>query len=263
MAGGLQYMKFSDFFAYLPTATSEQAGYDATRLADWSHTRPLVRTWRSTSTIQQTITCAFSGVKSGTWVALLNANFSQVQIAVSSDGTTFTDIVTGSGTLTTRTIAQDLTDGAGFYKLFLPQTYSGKTHGRIVIPAQTAKENAPYFSLGLLLWGNNITTMTHSFHAPLTEEYVDPEYRVDGKDWTESAPAGIAYKVTNLRNTAANVAEMAEWHAIRLLPPGTRLLWHYNRDDTSQIELRERNKPVVVTRHSVQQEIDTGLRSVA
>ncbi len=263
MAGGLQYVKFSDFFAYTPTATGSAAGYPISQVTDWASTRPLVRTWHSLDTTPQTITCSFGSAKNGTWVALLNANFSQVQISVSSNGTTFTDIVTGSGTITTRTIGKDWTDANGYYKLFFVQTYTGKTHGRIQIPFQTPTDNASYFSLGVLAWGSNINTMTHYFHDPLNEEYTDPEYRAEGKDWTEGAPAGISYRNISFHNTARNATEMAEWHAVRLLKPGTRLLWYENQNDTSQVEIRERNQPARITRHGVTQEIDSGLRSIA
>ena len=263
MAGGLQYAKLTDAFGYTPSATSSAAGYGLERLADWTSTKPLVRTWRSVGTGQQTISCNFGSSKNGTWVALLNVNFTQVQIATSPDPLSFTDIVTGSGTLTTRTISKDWTDPQGYYKYFLATPYTGKAWGRIVIPAQTPTDNAGYFSIGLLAWGNNLTTMSQYFHDPLTEEYIDPEYRVDGKDWTEGTPAGIAYRNITMRNVVKDATQMEEWHAVRLLKPHTRLLWYANQDNSSEVELRERNQPARITRHGVSQEIDTGYRSLA
>ena len=263
MAGGLQYVKTSNFFPYTPTVTSAAAAFPASALGDVTGTHPVARTWHSTTTAEQTITCPFGSAKNGTWVALLNANFTQVKIGVSTDGTNFTDIVTGNATLLTRTISQDHTDPEGYYKLLMLQAFTAKTHGRIVIPSQATTDGNVFFKLGALFWGNALVAMTHNFHVPLGIEYVDPEYAVEGKDWREAGPAGIRYANLSFRNTAKNPAEMAEWHTLRRLPSGSRVLWHYNLDDFSQVYLMERNKPATITRHGVHQEIDTGLRSVA
>ena len=263
MAGGLQYVKLTDAFGFVTFATTAAAGYGVLRLSDWNGTRPLARTWRSVGTTTQTIFCNFGSLKNGTWVTLLNVNFTQVQIAVSADGLTFTDIVTGAGTDTTRTISKDWTDPQGYYKYFLATPYTGKLWGRIVIPSQTPTDNAGYFSIGLLAWGNNIITMSQYFHDPLGEEYIDPEYRVEGKDWTESTPAGISYRTITMKNIVKDAAQMQEWHVLRLLKPHTRLLWYANQDNNSEVELRVRNQPARITRHGVSQEIDTGFRSLA
>lgn len=264
MAGGLQYVKLSDAFGYTSAATSEAVGYPLSRATDWTSTRPLARTWRSTATTTQVINFNFGGLKNGTWLALLNVNFTQVQIAVSGNGgSSFTDIVTGSGTLTTKTISKDWTDPQGYYKYFLATPYTGKDFASIVIPSQTPTDNAGYFSIGLVAWGNSLTTMSQYFHDPLGEEYIDPEYRVEGKDWTESTPAGISYRTLTMKNIVKDAAQMQEWHAVRLLKPHTRVLWYANQDNSSEVELRVRNQPARITRHGVSQEIDTGFRSLA
>ena len=260
---GFQYIKLSDFFAYTPTATSSASGFPATNLSDWTNTRPLVRAWRSSGITAQTITCAFSGAKNGNWMVLLNANFSQVQLAVSSDGTNFVDLITGSGTLTTYPIWQDARDPEGFYKLFISQSYPGATHGRIIIPAQTPWTGEAYFKLGLLAWGNNIATMTQYFHDPLGEEYVDPEYVAEGKDWEERNGAGIRYKTLSIHNRVPD-AQRTEWHTLRLLmKAGARVLGYHNQDDPSEVYIYSRNRSVTMTRHGTNQEIDTGLRTLS
>lgn len=262
MKRGFQYVVTTDFFAATPTATTQATGYEATRLVDWNSTRPLVRAWRSTAITAQTITFAFGSAKEGTWVALLNTNFAQVQLAVSSNGSTFTDIVSGSTTLTTRTVRQDVTDPNGFSKLFLAAPYTGKTHGRIVIPAQTPLHNESYFSLGLATWGNTIVSLSRHLQVPVTEDYVDPQYRAEGSDWEEVVPAGIRYKTLAFRNRYPNDEE-EEWHALRLLPTGARILGYQNLHNDAQVDLYVRNRPVTISRQGKIQEIDTGLRTLA
>ena len=259
--GGFQYITTNNFFPATVTASSAAVDAPVTALSDWANTRPLVRAWRSTSLDPQTLAFAFGSAKNGTWMALFHANFTQVQLAVSANGTTFTDLITGSSTFTTYTIPRDLKDPEGMYKLFVAQPYTGKTHGRIIIPAQATTGGEAYFQLGLAVWGNNITTMSHSFHIPFVEDYVDPEYKVEGADWEESFPAGIRYKTVTIRNTFRNT-EAAEWHALRLLRPNARLLAYYNLDNPAEVELWVRNRPITITRQSTVQEVSTGFRSL-
>jgi hypothetical protein len=257
--GNFQYVPSTSFFAYTPTASSSAASYPATRLGDWDHTRPLVRTWRSQATSPQALSFNFGTAKTGTWMAILNANFTSVQVGVSTDNITFTDAVTGSGTLVTRTMTQDLQDPEGFTKLFLPVAYSGKQYGRLEIPTQTPTDGASYFKIGAVMWGSALVTMSHGLHAPITVEHVSPEYVVEGKDWREATPAGINYATISIHNTF-RYSESPEWNRLRLLPPGSRLLAYFNADDPSETYLCEKNKPITFTRHGIHQEIDAGLR---
>jgi len=259
MAGNFQYIPTTSFFAYTPTASSSAALYPVTRLADWLHTRPLVRTWRSTAITPQAIGFDFGSAKTGTFMALLNANFTSIQVSVSADNITFVDAVTGAGTAVTRTLTQDLQDPEGYYKMFLPTVYTSKRYGRFEIPAQSTTDGLTYFKIGMVAWGSSIVTLSHGLQAPLTIEHVSPEYRVEGKDWTEATPSGINYATFQIHNLF-RYSESAEWNRIRLLPPGSRLLIHFNLDDPSETYLCERTRPVVFTRSGITQEVDTGLR---
>lgn len=259
MAGGLQYATTANFFAYTATAAASSPSYPPAQLADWNGTHPLARPWQSLTTLANALSFNFGSVRSGTWVALLNANFTQVQIGI-GNGTVFTDIVTG-GAYVTRTIAKDWADPEGYYKLFLATPYSGSV-GRLEIPPQATTDGAAYFTLGAVLWGTNLVTMTHYFHDPLQEDFVDPEYRVAGKDWEEAYPAGIRSKTLVLRNLFRN-SESPEWHALRLLRPGARVMLYHNQDNAAEVYIAERNRPMTITRHSMHQEVNTGLRTVA
>jgi len=231
-------------------------------MADWANTRPLVRTWRSSATTPQAINFAFGAARNGTWMALLNCNFTLLGIGVSTNGTVFTDIMTGSTTFTSRSIGRDVTDPNGYRKYFLATTYNGKTHGRLEIPAQATTDGAPYFQIGLAAWGTNLTQLSRHFQVPVQEDYIDPEYKVEGKDWEESFPAGIPYKTLTFRNRFPN-GEADEWHELRLLRPGSRLLGYMNLGNNSQTDLWVKNRPVSITRQGKHQEIDAGLRTLS
>jgi len=260
MAGPFQYVTTNNFFSYTPTAAGSFTGFPPTLMGDWNGTRPLVRAWRAGGITPNAINFAFGGVRSGTWVAILNANFTTLGIGI-GNGTTFTDIMTGSPSFTMRTITQDLQDPEGYYKFFLPTAYSGSV-GRFEIPAQSTTDGAPYFRIGLAAWGNNIVTMSHNFFAPLTEDYVDPEYRVEGKDWTEGYPAGIRYKTLTPRQRF-RTTQSAQWHRLRLIRPSERILAFFNLDDSSEVYLWERNRGVSISRQGISQEIDTGFRTIS
>ena len=257
--GNFQYVPSTSFFSYTPTASTAAASYPATRLADWDHTRPLVRTWRSIGTTQQAVTFDFGSAKTGTWMSVLNANFTTIFISVSADNINFVDAVTGTFPITPRTMTQDLQDPEGYYKVFLPVTYSSKRYGRIDITTQATTDGADYFKMGLVAWGNALVTMSHGLHAPITVEHVSPEYVVEGKDWREATSAGINYATLSIHNTF-RYSESPEWNRFRLLPPGSRLLAYLNVDDPSETYLCEKNKPITFTRHGIHQEIDAGLR---
>jgi len=257
--GNFQYVPSTSFFSYTPIASTSAAAYPATRLGDWDHTRPLVRAWRSTSTLAQAISFDFGSAKTGTWMTILNTNFVFFQVGASTDNITFVDAVTGSGTYTARTLTQDLQDPEGFTKIFLPVAYSSKRYGRLEIPTQATTDGASYFKIGLVAWGNSLVTMSHGLHAPITVEHVSPEYVVEGKDWREATPAGINYATISIHNTF-RYSESPEWNRFRLLPPGSRLLAYLNVDDPSETYLCEKNKPITFTRHGIHQEIDAGLR---
>lgn len=259
MAGGFQYIPSTSFFASTPTAATAAAGYPVTEVTDWTSAHPVARSWHSIGIAGDAISFAFGGIRTGSWIAILNANFANIQIGI-GDGAVFTDVVTG-GPLVTRTLAADPADPEGYRKLFLVTPYTG-TVGRLEIPAQAALDGAAYFRLGLVLWGSGLVTMTHFFHDPLVEDFVDPEYRVEGKDWEESYAAGIRSKMFTVRNIARN-SEAGEWHVLRQLRPGTRLLAYMNQDNPTETYLCERNRSMTITRHGMHQEINTGLRVLA
>lgn len=254
--GKLQYITTTHFFPAAVTVTSQDPDFPAPLLSDWTGTHPLARGWHSTTTAPQTLTFAFGGLKAGTWLAVMAANFATVQISVSTNGTTFTPVSGSPFTLT-----PDLADPEGYTKLFLPQSYSA-THGRLVIPTQATLKNTSYFSLGLVLWGDGIVTMSRHFQVPLSIDYVEPEYRAEGTDWLERASAGIRYMTLTPRNRVPN-AEVDEWHALRLLPIGARVLGYMNLGRPWEVYIMERDKPLTVTRETLTQQVDTGLRTIA
>lgn len=199
---------------HTPTATSEATGYLAVNMADYDN---LDRTWRSTSTAQQTITLTFSGSKTVKTLILDHCNFTSVTIA----GTSYT-------------LTRD--PKTWRYRLNLLRTITGSSI-TIVVPTQTPTNGVSYFFVGRIIVMDSYIEFTLNENS-LSEEapYPEPIRNVFPDGHTEDAVTGDFKKYTKRfgfeKNTKTNVN--AELWLLDSLKPTDYIHYFANEDDVSQ-----------------------------
>lgn len=206
----------------ITSATSQATNYPATRVAAILP-HPVIRRWRSTSTVQQNIICDFGSSKSVAAIALFGANFQNVTVASSPDNVTYTN-VTGTG----QNLVQDTIDG--YYKWYLACSVTAR-YMRIRIPAigsNTIYDGASYYTLGSAVFANAVSTWPRDLPTP-RDVTLQRSYMQSGND---IAPAGPFF-ITKEINTVLRNDEISQLQTMGLLGEQTPFLWFSNYSDTN------------------------------
>ena len=143
----MSWMIGTTFQTCTATATSWASGYSP----DWLpllDDHPLLRSWRSVGLSQQVITCTFGSLVTLGGILIQNLNCSQIKLARSTNGgSTYVDLLTGSGTLSTITVGQHWQ-----YRRFCQALNVQATHIQLTIPVQTPTDNAAYYEVASLVF---------------------------------------------------------------------------------------------------------------
>lgn len=146
-----------NFSSYtIASQTSQLTGYEAGKLPIIDE-HPYLRSWRSNNQLTtQTIRCTFASAVSLAGIGVFNLNGPFFQLSKSTNnGSTFTDVLTGSSTLTNFTAQKHW----AYYRKFLPVSLAGVTDVRLIVLAQTPVDGAAYLEVGSLVFASALTTI--------------------------------------------------------------------------------------------------------
>lgn len=217
----------SSFLTYsINSVTSEATNYPSTRLIT-PLPHPVIRRWRSTSTVQQNIICDFGSSQSVAGVILLGANFQSVTMASSPDNVTYTNL---PGTATN--IGQDTIDG--YYKWFLAAGVNAR-YMRVRIPpigSNLIFDGASYYTLGSALFVSSVSVWPRDLPAP-RDVTLSRTYLQSG---TDILPAGPFYITQEMPTTLAP-SEISSIQTMALLNESTPFFFYRNMGNVSQVYL--------------------------
>lgn len=153
------------------SVTSELAGYEAGKLAVYDE-HSYIRSWRSNNQVsQQTIRCTFAAAVNLQGVALFNLNGPMVQLSKSvNNGSTWTDLTSGSATLANRTAEKYL----AYYRYFTSVSAAGVTDCQVIVQAQTPIGGTPYLEVGSVVFLGAVTNFPRPPRLGMQERLVRP-----------------------------------------------------------------------------------------
>jgi hypothetical protein len=215
---------------YTPTVTpAEATGYLVANVADYDN---LDRTWRSTSTAQQTITLTFSGSKTVKTLIFDHCNFTSVTIA----GISYT-------------LTRD--PKTWRYRLNLVRTITGSSI-TIVVPSQTPTNGVAYFFVGRIIVMDSYVEFTLNENS-LSEKapYPEPIRNTFPDGHVEDVITGDLKKYEKRfsfeRNNKTNVD--AELWLLDSLKPTDYIHYFANEGDSSQGWLCKKESSLEIDEH--------------
>ena len=205
------------------SATSAASGYPVARVGVLDN-HPLIRTWRSTSTIEQDIYLDLGGLRTVAAVAVLNTNSPALHLAWSSDGVSYT-FFPGSPYAVAR-------DVDGFRKFML--VHVGVLRYVLVRcpPLPPVVLGSPFFEIGQVVIAEALNTFPTNPMPDLVETVGRPYLR-SGK---EIAPVGLN-RLTSEMQMMMPLSQSDQWRQLALLGQHTPILKYKNAGRSEQVEL--------------------------
>ena len=216
------------------TPTSAASGFPASRLTETQP--PYVRPWRSTSTVEQTLSFTMASTAI-VGCHIYDANFTSVTVA--SVG---------------RTIQKDPWDSVRTprYKLWVPLALAAQTAQTVVIPNQATTDGAAYFQCGKIQFVKALTELGQDPRPDMPVSIVSPQLIAQSSNDAvyESTPAGPAFirEEWEVFGSHASVADMFTVAEIGMHEPF--LLYHNLGNDYETYYVQRVAEASVVRGHS-------------
>ena len=197
---------------YTVTAqTSQMTGYEAAKIGIYDE-HSYLRSWRSNNQLtQQTLTLAFSPAVTIAGVGLFHLNGPSVQLKKSTNGgSSYTDLLTGSGSFTTYVASKHL----AYYRYFSPVTgATGVTNVQIfVLGGQTPVDGATYLELGSAVFFSSLT----SFPRPPQRGMRETLVRAYDRSGIRKRTAGPWRSEMDWQMTLRTTAHVDAWRTLAL-----------------------------------------------
>lgn len=237
----------TSFTPYVATASSWQSGYEA----DWLpliDDHPLIRTYRSTGTSQQVITCRFAGLVSLGGILIQNINAASIQLARSTDGVNYVDLNTDNVSLSTLAVGQHWQ-----YRRYCQALAVSATHVQLTIPNQATLDGALWFEVGSLLFPQFATWPRSP--RPGLRERIAREYERAGNSIAKVSPLRVEQEF----NVIVAAGQETALKSFALLGEDEPFAVYENNANTAEALLMRKESTIDFERHTSHRVI-SGLR---